>query len=89
MSSKTLIQFESFQSNISTSFWNELTKLKLNVIKLSTEPIIINGSYEKGKIVKDKSSTRGNNEIGLGCLLELNSNSFKQFQDKIDGDELR
>lgn len=87
MTSKSLIQFESFQSNISTSFWNELTNLKLNVIKLSTEPIIINGIYEKGKIVKDKSNN--DNEIGLGCLLELNSNSFKQFQETIDGNELR
>lgn len=68
-------QFAPFSSSISPSFWQALTTLKLQVLKLSDEPVPISGSYSKARTVKDRLTGE---EIGLGCTLELDEHSFEQ-----------
>lgn len=69
------LQFAPFSSSISPSFWQSLTTLKLQVLKLSDEPVPITGSYSKARTVKDRLT---GDEVGMGCVLELDERAFDQ-----------
>lgn len=71
----TPLQFAPFSSSISPSFWQSLTTLKLQVLKLSDEPVPITGSYSRARTVKDRLT---GDEVGMGCVLELDERAFDQ-----------
>ncbi|ORY74529.1 E1-like protein-activating [Leucosporidium creatinivorum] len=75
----TPLQFAPFSSSISPSFWQSLTTLKLQVLKLSDEPVPITGSYSKARTVKDRLT---GDEVGMGCVLELDERAFEQSSTK-------
>lgn len=72
----TPLQFAPFSSSISPSFWQSLTTLKLQVLKLSDEPVPIIGSYSKARTVKDRLT---GDEVGMGSVLELDERAFDQM----------
>ncbi|KAK4704028.1 ubiquitin-like modifier-activating enzyme ATG7, partial [Phenoliferia sp. Uapishka_3] len=68
------LQFAPFSSSISPDFWHALTTLKLNVLKLSDDPVPVSASFTRGRTVKDRKTGE---EVGLGCTLELDGNAFE------------
>ncbi|TFL02674.1 hypothetical protein BDV98DRAFT_592331 [Pterulicium gracile] len=68
-----IVQFTPFSSLVQPSFWHELTKLKLDVLRLSDESVPIHGSYSTGRSVRDRETGA---EIALGCNLSVGSESF-------------
>ncbi len=58
-----LLQYETFVSQIEVSFWHELCKRKLEQLKLSDEPIKL-----QGQISLNQSER---------CLFRIDSNSFE------------
>ena len=75
MTDRTPLQFAPFSSTISPSFWQALTTLKLQVLKLNDEPVPISASYTRGRTVKDRLTGES---VGLGCTLELDERAFDQ-----------
>jgi ubiquitin-like modifier-activating enzyme ATG7 len=68
------LQFTPFATTISPDFWHSLTTLKLQVLKLSDDPVPVVASYIKGRVVKDRTTGE---DVGLGCGIELDGNSFQ------------
>ncbi len=73
---KPLLQFTPFASVVQPGFWNELTKLKIDVLKLSQEAIPICGSYSIGKAVTDRETGL---EVALGCTLTVGADAFSNM----------
>jgi ubiquitin-like modifier-activating enzyme ATG7 len=48
----TILQFQSFASSISPEFWQQLSKLKLDKLQLSTEQISVHATYSVGQQAK-------------------------------------
>ena len=71
----TIVQFAPFSSLIHPSFWNELTNLKIDVLKLSDEAIPVSGSYTPGRSITDRESGK---EVALACNLTVDSGSFSK-----------
>jgi ubiquitin-like modifier-activating enzyme ATG7 len=73
-----IVQFAPFSSLIQPSFWQELTNIKIDVLRLSDEALPIAATYSTGRSVKDRETGQ---EIPLGCNLSLGSESFdKEFK---------
>ncbi|TFK61764.1 E1-like protein-activating [Pluteus cervinus] len=70
-----IVQFAPFTSLVQPSFWHELTRLKIDVLKLSDDAVPIRGSYTTGRSVVDRESGQ---EIALGCNLSVGSESFEK-----------
>ena len=61
------LQFQTLSSSIHTSFWQELSKRKLEIFKLSTEPVSITGRIQLA------------NDARLPSTIEISSNSFSEM----------
>lgn len=70
MTSSTPLQFTAWTSSINPSFWDQLTKLKLQVLKLSDAPIPVWASYSKGRTVLDRTSGL---QVGMQPTLDFGS----------------
>ena len=68
------LQFAPFATSISPDFWHALTNLKLQVLKLSDEPVPITATYTRGRTVKDRKTGE---DVGLGCGIELDGSAFE------------
>lgn len=60
-----LLQYEAFISQIDVSFWHELCKKKLEQLKLSDEPITLQGQLSLYQSER--------------CLFRIDGNSFEYF----------
>ncbi|KZO99225.1 E1-like protein-activating [Calocera viscosa TUFC12733] len=69
-----IVQFVPFSSSVHPSFWHELTKLKIDVLRLDASHVPVSASYTAGKTVVDRET---GNEVGLGCHLTLGEDAFK------------
>lgn len=70
-----VVQFAPFTSLVNPGFWHELTKLKIDVLKLSDESLTIGASYSAGRSVLDRESGQ---EIALPCNLSVGAESFQK-----------
>lgn len=68
-----LLQFVPFVSSVDPGFWHAFTELKIDVLKLSDEPVPLRASYEKGKWVKDRETGE---DVGLPGQLRLDAKAF-------------
>jgi hypothetical protein len=71
----TIAQFTPNQSQTHPSFWNRLTELKLDILKLSDEDIPIHARYSVGKVIKDKDT---HDNVGMNGSWEVDESSFEQ-----------
>lgn len=71
--SANLLQFTPFSSIVQPAFWHELTKLKIDVLKLSQDAVPILGSYSVGRSVLDRETGQ---EVALGCNLVVGGDAF-------------
>ncbi|KAG8894439.1 Autophagy protein 7, partial [Tulasnella sp. 403] len=70
---KPLLQFTPFSSVVQPAFWHELTKLKIDVLRLSQDSIPLYGSYSVGRAVVDRETGM---EVALGCNLVVGGDAF-------------
>ena len=75
MTSKSIVQFTPFSSLIQPAFWHELTRLKLDVLKLSADDIPITASYTPGRAITDRETGK---EVDLGCHLVFAGDAFEE-----------
>lgn len=68
-----IVQFAPFSSLVQPTFWHELTRLKIDVLKLSDESVPITATYAPGKTIIDRETGQ---EIALGCTISVGGDSF-------------
>ncbi|KAF8649445.1 hypothetical protein AX16_005792 [Volvariella volvacea WC 439] len=68
-----IVQFAPFTSLVQPSFWHELTRLKIDVLRLSDDALDITAFYGSGRSVVDRETGQ---EVALGCNLTVGSESF-------------
>ncbi|KAG8932462.1 Autophagy protein 7 [Tulasnella sp. 418] len=71
---KPVLHFTPFSSIVQPAFWHELTRLKIDVLKLSQEAVPINASYSIGRAVLDRETGM---EVPLGCNLVVGGDAFQ------------
>ncbi|KAN0074509.1 hypothetical protein V8E55_011921 [Tylopilus felleus] len=68
-----VVQFAPFASVVQPAFWHELTRLKIDVLRLSDESISLTGSYSVGRSIRDRETGQ---DVALGCNLSLGADAF-------------
>jgi ubiquitin-like modifier-activating enzyme ATG7 len=69
-----VIQFAPFASLVQPAFWHELTRMKIDVLRLSDESLKVTGSYSVGRSIRDRETGQ---DIALGCNLSLGADAFE------------
>ncbi|KAG8745053.1 Autophagy protein 7 [Ceratobasidium sp. 414] len=64
----TVIQFTPLSSLVQPAFWHDLVRLKIDVLKLSSESQTVTASYSAGKSIVDRETGQ---DVALGCQLVL------------------
>lgn len=59
-----VVQFAQFSSLVQPTFWHELSRLKLEVLRLSDESLTLTATYSAGRTIKDRNTGQ---EVALGC----------------------
>ena len=60
------------------AFWQELTKLKIDVLRLSQDSVPVWGYYGLGRTVHDRETGA---DVALGCTLVLGADAFGKKED--------
>ncbi|KAI5116668.1 hypothetical protein M0805_007840 [Coniferiporia weirii] len=69
----SIVQFTPFSSLVQPPFWHELTRLKIDVLRLSEQAVPANASYTVGRSVTDRET---GTEVDLGCHITLGGDAF-------------
>ena len=69
----TLLQFSPLASSLHPDFWQALTRLKIDSLKLSEEAIDVVGRYSTGRTVLDRET--GQN-LSLGTSVHYDAAAF-------------
>ena len=64
----TAVQFTPFQSQVSPQLWHQLSKLKIDVLRLSEDHVPVAATYGPGRTIVDRESGK---EIGLSCTFNV------------------
>ncbi|KIM30916.1 hypothetical protein M408DRAFT_272509 [Serendipita vermifera MAFF 305830] len=67
------LQFSPFTSQVSPQLWHQLSKLKIDVLKLSQDSIDLKATYGAGRTIVDRESGK---DIGMGCMLSASGDGF-------------
>jgi ubiquitin-like modifier-activating enzyme ATG7 len=67
------LQFTPFTSQVSPQLWHQLSKLKIDVLKLSQDSLPLDATYAAGRTTVDRETGK---EIGLGCILNASGDGF-------------
>ena len=68
-----VLQFTPFASLVEPAFWHALTQLKIDILRLSSDPVPISASYAAPKSLWDRSTQQ---EISIGGDLSLAHDAF-------------
>lgn len=68
-----LVQFAPFSSLVHPAFWHKLTDLKVDVLRLSDEPVAVAGAYAAGRYITDRETGQ---DIALACSLSVAEDCF-------------
>ena len=71
------VQFSTFSSLVQPTLWNELTRLKLEVLRLSEDNVPLTATYSVGKTIKDRNTGQ---EIELGCNITVGAEGLQANQ---------
>ena len=63
-----LVHFAQFSSIVQPTFWHELSRLKLEVLRLSDQTVTLTASYSAGRTIKDRNTGQ---EVALGCNIAV------------------
>ncbi|KAI0315822.1 hypothetical protein OF83DRAFT_319626 [Amylostereum chailletii] len=70
-----VVQFAQFSSLVQPTFWHELTRVKLEVLRLSDDHVPLNASYSVGRTIKDRNTGQ---EVPLGCNISVGGEGFDE-----------
>ncbi|KDQ19117.1 hypothetical protein BOTBODRAFT_28607 [Botryobasidium botryosum FD-172 SS1] len=70
----TVVQFNPLTSTVSPSLWHALTKLKIDVLKLSQDTVPISASYSAGRTVTDRET---GTDVPLPSTLTVAGEAFE------------
>ena len=68
-----IVQFAPHTSLVQPAFWHELTRLKIDVLKLSDESVPVVASYGPGRTISDRETGK---EIALGGSFSVAGEGF-------------
>jgi hypothetical protein len=60
---------------VSPQLWHQLSRLKIDVLKLSEDSLPLLATYSAGRTIVDRETSK---EIGLGCTLNASGDGFLQ-----------
>lgn len=69
----TIVQFAPLNSIVQPNFWHELTRIKIDVQKLSEDSLSIQAYYTAGRSVTDRETGQ---EVSLGCNITIGGDAF-------------
>lgn len=67
------LQFTPFTSTVLPEFWSAFTKIKIDQLKLSEQPVSIRGNYTAGKSILDRETGK---QLSLGTSITFNDESL-------------
>ena len=70
-----VVQFAQFSSIVQPTLWHELSRLKLEVLRLSEESVPLTATYTTGRTIKDRNTGR---EVTLGCNIAVGGEGFSE-----------
>ncbi len=71
----TVVQFAQFSSLVQPTFWHELSRLKLEVLRLSDDTVPLTATYLAGRTIKDRNTGQ---EVALGCNINVGGESLSE-----------
>jgi ubiquitin-like modifier-activating enzyme ATG7 len=70
-----VVQFAQFSSLVQPTFWHELSRLKLEVLRLSDESVPVTATYSAGRTVKDRNT---GHQVALGCNIAVSGDGLSE-----------
>jgi ubiquitin-like modifier-activating enzyme ATG7 len=70
-----VVHFAQFSSIVQPTFWHELSRLKLEVLRLSDETVTLTASYSAGRTIKDRNTGQ---EVSLGCNIAVGGEGLSE-----------
>ena len=70
-----VVQFAQFTSIVQPTFWHELSRLKLEVLRLSDETVPLTATYSAGRTIKDRNTGQ---EVALGCNIAVGAEGLSE-----------
>ena len=70
-----VVQFAPFASLVQPAFWHELTRLKIDVLRLSQDSRDLAATYSPGRTIRDRETGR---DLPLGCNIALGGDAFDE-----------
>lgn len=67
------LQFSPFTSQVSPQLWHQLSKLKIDVLKLSQDSLELQATYGAGRTIVDRETGK---DISMGCVLSASGDGF-------------
>ncbi|KAH8984457.1 hypothetical protein EDB92DRAFT_1887074 [Lactarius akahatsu] len=71
----TVVQFAQFSSLVQPTFWHELSRVKLDVLRLSDDSVPLTATYSTGRTIKDRNTGQ---DVPLGCNISVGGESFSE-----------
>lgn len=70
-----VVQFAQFSSIVQPTLWHELSRLKIEVLRLSDESVTLTATYSTGRTIKDRNTGQ---EVALGCNIAVGGEGFSE-----------
>ncbi|KAF8260462.1 hypothetical protein EI94DRAFT_1667960 [Lactarius quietus] len=70
-----VVQFAQFSSLVQPTFWHELSRVKLDVLRLSDDSVPLTATYSAGRTIKDRNTGQ---EVALGCNISVGGESLSE-----------
>lgn len=70
-----VVQFAQFSSIVQPTFWHELTRLKLEVLRLSDHTVPLTATYSTGRTIKDRNTGQ---QVALGCNITVGGEGLSE-----------
>ncbi|KAH9057485.1 hypothetical protein EDB87DRAFT_1751384 [Lactarius vividus] len=71
----TVVQFAQFSSLVQPTFWHELSRVKLEVLRLSDDSVPLTATYSAGRTIKDRNTGQ---DVPLGCNISVGGESLSE-----------
>ncbi|KAF8548892.1 E1-like protein-activating [Imleria badia] len=72
-----VVQFTPLASLVQPAFWHELTRIKIDVLRLSDTSLPLAASYSVGRAIRDRET---GTDVALPCSLSLGADAFDDAQ---------
>jgi ubiquitin-like modifier-activating enzyme ATG7 len=69
----TIVQFAPFTSLVQPAFWHDLSRFKIDVLRLSQSAVPITATYGAGRNIADRETST---EVALPCNLTVAGDAF-------------